>query len=92
MEICVKVKMYKKSMSISLQTYDKKGGYADFRNQYRRGRANFLMIFVKKKHWFLCDVAILGFQPDLDLGKDVRTPNSVWGIIPAEDPAIVSYF
>ena len=26
----------------------KRGGYADFRNQYRRGRANFLMTFVKK--------------------------------------------
>ena len=38
--------------------------------------------FVLKKDWFLCGSTILGFQPDLDLGKDVRTPNSVWGKIP----------
>ena len=45
--LCVKLKIDKKSMSISLGTYDKNGGYALFRNQYRWGRVTKMIVFVK---------------------------------------------
>ena len=47
-------------------------------NEYEQGRANFLMIFVKKALFFI-DSTNLGFQPAVSLAKNVRTPNSVWG-------------
>ena len=39
-----------------------------------------IIMIVVKKHSVLCDPTILGFQPGLYLGKNVRTPYSVWGI------------
>ena len=39
-----------------------------------------LFRFLLKKHWFLCEATNLDLQPALSLTKNVRTPNSVWGI------------
>ena len=71
--------MYKKSMSISLQTYGQNGGYALFEIALAAYK-NKILWFLLNKHWVLCDPTILGFQPGLYLGKNVRTPYSVWGI------------
>ena len=48
LEICVKVKIMKKSMSISLGTYDKNGGVHNFRNQYHCRRVTKGIVFVEK--------------------------------------------
>ena len=47
-------------------------------NEYEQGRANFLMIFVKKALFFIAPTN-LRLQPAVSLAKNVRTPNSVWG-------------
>ena len=56
----------------------KKRGMRKSQNEYEQGRANFLMIFVKKALFFI-DSTNLGLQPAVSLAKNVRTPNSVWG-------------
>ena len=47
------LKFMKKSMSISLGTCEKRGVSADLENEYEQGRANFLVIFVKKALVFM---------------------------------------
>ena len=74
------LKFMKKSMSISLQTYEKKGGAALFQIAMAAVRSKLLSNLLKK-HWFLCEATNLDLQPALSLTKDVRTPNSVWGKI-----------
>ena len=58
----------------------KKRGVRKFQNEYEQGRANFLMIFVKKALFFIGPTN-LRLQPAVSLAKNVRTPNSVWGIM-----------
>ena len=57
----------------------KKRGVRRFQNEYEQGRANFLMIFVKKALFFI-DPTNLRLQPGVRVAKNVRTPYSVWGI------------
>ena len=71
------LKIIKKSMSISPQTYEKSCGATILKmNMTKDGRQK--LWFSLKKHWFLCDAQLLALRPDLDLGRNVRTPNSVW--------------
>ena len=46
LELCVKVKIMKKSMSISLGTYDKKGGGRTFQNCCGGREKQILIIFL----------------------------------------------
>ena len=65
-------------MSISLQTYEKRGGPALFNFNIAGDVRTFWsksLIF----HWFLREPTKLVLQPGLSLTKNVRTPNSVWG-------------
>ena len=53
LQLSAKLKIMKKSMTISLQTYEKKGVCALFDNQYRSGRVTKVIVFVKKALGFM---------------------------------------
>ena len=62
------LKFMKKSMSISLGTCEKRGVSADLENEYEQGRANFLVIFVKKALVFIGSTN-LRLRPGMRLTK-----------------------
>ena len=73
-------------MSTSLGTCDKKGGGAALFEIAEAAARNKFLSFFLILHWFYKEATNLGLQPGLSLTKNVRTPNSVWGIIDSQKP------
>ena len=70
-------KIIKKSISISLQTYDKTGEVHNFGNQYHQGLVTFFFVFAEKNIVFVMLGGLILGLTGLSLTKNVGTPNPV---------------